>query len=304
MIARRWALILVFLPALAVTYAQDLTPRAYLITPFGSHAVILSSSFSRGQVLIDPTVPVDDARGTFQASILGYYESFNFFGRSSNVTLVVPYARADFTATLDGSPVHVSRSGLSDARVRFAVNLSGGPAMDIGEYLRWKEKGLVGVSLTVSIPTGQYDSARVINNGSNRWGVKPEIGFSRRWGHWAADWYAGAWLFTANNAFYPGQSTRVQKAVGAVEAHLGYYVRPRLWVSADANFWAGDRSIVNRVAKEDAQRNSRIGVTASVPLNQRQSLKVSYNQGAYVTVGGDYKTLSVGWQYSWITRPQ
>jgi hypothetical protein len=300
----RLAALLAVLPVYSPAYSQDLAPRAYVITPTGSHAVIFSSSFSSGQVLIDPTAPVEDAKGSFQVPLLGYYQSFDLLGHSSNVAVVLPYARGDFSATVNGSPVQAYRSGMADVRVRVAVNLSGAPAMNVDEYLKWHEKHLIGVSLTLSIPTGQYDSARLVNTGVNRWGFKPEIGFTRRWRHWVADWYLGAWFFTANHAYFPGASTRMQNPVGSVEGHLGYYVRPRLWISADANFWAGNRSMIDHVDKRDGQRNSRVGTTVSIPVSRRHAAKFSYSQGAYVTRGGDYRTMTLAWQYSWISPPR
>ncbi len=291
-----------FVTAVMPLYPQDLTPRAYVITPTRSHAVILSSSFSSGNVLIDPTVPIEDAKGTFQVPVLGYYQSFNLFGRSSNINVVLPYARGTFSGTIDASRREAYRSGLGDARIRFSANLNGGPAMSVREYLKWKEKRLIGASLTVSVPTGQYDPARVVNNSTHRWGFKPEVGFSRRWSRWVADWYTGVWFFTGNSAFYPGHSSRTQQPIGIVEGHLAYYLKPRLWASFDANFWAGNRSTVNNVKKNDQQRASRVGVTISVPVNKHQSVKCSYSQGAYIRVGGAYRTISVGWQYSWISN--
>lgn len=285
-------------------YPQDLTPRAYLITPTGSHAVILASSFNSGDVVLDPASPIEDAYGKFQVASLGYYESFNFMGRSANFTLVVPYAHANFTATLDGAEYTAYRSGLADGRVRFAVNLSGGRAMRVEEYAKWREKRLIGASLTMTVPYGQYDSARAVNVGTNRWGFKPEIGISRRWGHWVVDAYAGAWFYTANNRYFPGSNLRTQAVVGAMEGHLGYYLKPRLWVSADLNFWTGGRTAVNGLDKQNQQRDSRAGATMSIPINRHHSLKCSYSQGAYVTIGGAYRTLSAGWQYSWITLPK
>jgi hypothetical protein len=283
---------------------QDLTPRAYLITPVGSHALILSSSFSSGDILLDPSTPIEDAKGTFEVPTLSYYQSFGLMGRSSNLTLVLPYAHGNFEGTVVGSQTQAYRSGLGDARIRLGVNLNGGPAMNVGEFLNWQEKGLIGASLTVVIPDGQYDPARVVNIGSNSWGFKPEIGFSRRWHRWTVDSYAGAWFFTGNHAYYPGNSLRTQTVVGAVESHLGYYLKPRLWLSFDVNFWAGGRSNLNGVEKQDEQRNSRVGGTMSVPIYRRHSVKLSYSQGAYVTLGGAYRTVSVGWQYAWISRPK
>jgi hypothetical protein len=281
--------------------AQDLTPRAYLITPVGSHAVILSTAFNDGRVLIDPTVPIENFKGRFGLPVLAYYQSVNFFGRSSNVTVMLPYVFGNFEGKVNDTLTKVYRSGLADARVRFAVNLRGGPAMGLGEYAKWQEKRLLGASLTVSIPTGQYDPARLVNPGTNRWGFKPEIGFTRRWQRWVADWYVGAWFFTSNSKFFPGTRYKTQKPSGAAEGHLGYYVTPRLWASFDVNFWAGMNTTVDGVNGRDQQRNSRIGGTVSVPISRHQSIKFSYSQGAYVTIGGDFRTITAGWGYSWIS---
>ncbi len=119
------------------------------------------------------------------------------------------------------------------------------------------------------------------------------------------DAYGGVWFFTGNNAYYPGQVSRTQLPIGAVEGHLGYYVKPRLWVSLDVNFWSGGRSRVGGVERSDQERDSRVGGTVSVPITRHVAIKLSYSAGAYVTVGGcAYQTLSAAWQYSWISHPR
>ena len=52
------------------------------------------------------------------------------------------------------------------------------------------------------------------------------------------------------------------------------------------------------------ERNSRIGATASIPISKHQSLKFSYNNGAYIYYGGNFQNVSVAWQYSWIGWPK
>jgi len=42
---------------------------------------------------------------------------------------------------------------------------------------------IVGVSFQVSAPLGQYDNSKLLNLGNNRWSFKPELGFSKAWGH-------------------------------------------------------------------------------------------------------------------------
>jgi hypothetical protein len=165
-------------------------------------------------------------------------------------------------------------------------------------------KIVLGASLVVVAPTGQYDPAVLINPGIHRWAFRPQLGFSRRWQNgWAVELYAGAWFFTANNQFFPGTSTRVQEPIPVEEFHLDYYVKPRLWASLDGTFWIGGRTSLNGKDNADYQRDSRVGVTVAIPLDRHQSLKFSYSRGAYVTIGGDYQNVSAAWEYSWIGHP-
>jgi outer membrane putative beta-barrel porin/alpha-amylase len=216
----------------------------------------------------------------------------------------LPYTVGNFRATVAGADAHLYRSGLVDARVRLSVNLRGGPALHLSEFPKWRERTVVGASLTVIAPTGQYDPARLINPGLHRWAIKPEVGFSRRWGRWTLDLYAGMWLYAANLEYFPGTSTRSQAPVGVGELHWAYQAKSRFWFSADGNFWTGGRTTIDGTKRFDLQRNSRIGVTVAIPVDSHQSVKFSYSRGAYIAVGGDYQNLSAAWQYSWIGKPR
>ncbi len=281
-------------------YAQDLTPRAYRITPVGSNAVTLTYSFFSGSIFTDPAVPITDFTARYHAGAFSYYHSFGFLGRSANVAGSLPYALGSFQGIAGNNENKVYRSGLADARVRLSINILGAPAMNLHEFLDWSEKTTLGASLTVAAPTGQYDPARLINPGSHRWAAKPELGFARRWGRWTMDLYAGAWVFRENVKFFPGSSSKSQAPVGTGEAHLTHNLTSRSWLSFDGNFWMGGRTTTNGIRKSDLQKNSRLGATIAIPLNSHQSLKFSYSAGSYISIGGDYQNISVAWQYSWI----
>ncbi len=306
------------LPALAVLQllglaaggrAQDLAPRAYVVTPLGSNAVTISYLYNQGDLLFEGAVPITDATGKFSLGVLAYYRSFGLLGRSANFLAALPYGVGTFEGTVLGEPRSIYRSGMIDSQLRLSVNLVGGPAMTLAEIRqrKWRQKTLLGVSLKVIPPTGQYDPAKLINLGSNRWTFKTEVGYSRAFGRWVLDGYASAWFFTENpaffshNAYVPGTQVQTQKPIAAAELHLSYDVRPRLWVSFDANFWNGGRTSINGVENPvTLQRNSRVGATASLPITGHQSVKLSYARGAYIRFGGDYSILSAAWQYSWI----
>ena len=290
--------------------AQDLAPRAYVITPLHSNAVILTYSLFDGSLIFDGEAPITGASARINVSIFGAYHSFNLFGRTANFLVSFPYGNGNFHGTVVGAETLAYRSGLLPATFRFSVNLIGGPSMGVDEFRKWRQKTILGASLKLVPATGQYDPTKLINFGSNRWALKPEIGYSRRWGHWIVDAYAGAWFFTTNPEFFsrnqysPGINTQSESPIGSFEGHLSYDFKPRLWVSLDGNYWFGGVTSMNGVSNPGTeQRNSRVGLTTSIPVSKHQSLKLSYSDGAYIRYGGNYRNISVAWQYSWFGRP-
>jgi len=297
--------------SLGTLCAQDLAPRAYVITPTHTNAVTVAWSFYDGTINFNGALPVNGATGTYSIPSVSLYHSFALFGRSANVVASLPYAFGHFRGTVAGAEAELYRPGLADSVYRFSVNLMGAPALSLRDFGKWKQKVLLGASLKVIAPTGQYDPTKLINWGTNRWSFKPELGYSQRWGKWVLDGYAGVWFFTTNpdffsrNKFLPGTHSQSQKPIGALEGHLSYDFKSRLWVSLDGNFWFGGKTSIDGVENSATyETNSRLGGTASVPITGHQSLKFSYSNGTYIRYGGNYQNVSLAWQYSWFGKPQ
>jgi hypothetical protein len=291
--------------SLTLLHAQDLSPRAYIITPLHSNAVTLTYSYYSGSIQLNGVLPDASATGTYSVPIFTYYHSFGMFGRSANFNLAIPYGVGTFQGEFGNQTLQTYRSGLLDTTLRLSVNLKGGPEMQVQEFAKWKQKTLMGVSVKLLVPTGQYNPNKLINWGANRWAVKPEFGISRRRGHVLVDAYAGVWFYTTNQRYFSpsGPQPKSQKPIGSVEGHLSYDFKPRLWLSLDGNFWYGGTTSLSGIENLNTrQTSSRIGATASLPLSKYQSLKFSYANGAYVRFGGNYQTVAVAWQYSWIGR--
>jgi hypothetical protein len=294
--------------------AQDLAPRAYLITPVHANAVTLTWSFYDGGVNFNGTIPITGATGVYNVPVFSYYHSLSFFGRSANLTASLPYAVGTFSGEVLGQGKSIYRSGLLDFSFRFSVNLFGGPAMQLQQFAGWKQKTILGASLKVVAPTGQYDPTKLINWGIHRWAFKPEFGYSQRWGNWVLDGYAGVWFYTTNPAFYdiPFPRPQTEAPIGSLEGHLSYDFKRfgglkklRGWASLDANFWWGGIATLNNIPNPNTkQTSSRIGGTVSLPFKKHQSIKVAYSTGTYGRFGGNYQNLQVAWQYSWIGSPK
>ncbi len=291
--------------ACSLLYAQDLAPRAYNLTPLHANAITLTYGFYDGSLDFNGVVPISNAKGRYNVPVLSYYHSFSMFGHFANLTASLPYAVGNFSGDFQDSSRSLYRSGLLDSSYRLAVNLKGGPPLPPAEFHKWHQKTLLGVSLKVIAPTGQYDPTKLINWGANRWAFRPELGYSERWGKMVLDTYGGVWFYTLNSQYYTGKNEQSEKPILAFEGHLSYDWKLRTWVSLDGNFWYGGVTSLNGIADlSTRQTGSRVGATGSVKLDKHQSLKLSYSNGAYIRFGGDYQSLSVAWQYSWIGRPK
>jgi hypothetical protein len=293
---------LAWLVGVTTVMAQDLEPRAYSASPVGTTFLVGSYTRSAGAILLDPTLPIADVSATVEAAILGLGRSFGLFGDTASVAVAVPYAWASLTGRVGGDSAATSRAGLADMRVRLAVNLVGNPAMGAQEFARRRRRTIVGASLVVQAPSGQYDENRLINLGNHRWSFKPEAGISLPIRRLDADLYAAGWFFTANDRFFPGDVERTQDPMFAVQAHVSYTLRPRLWVAVDSTWYRGGAATVGGGAPSLALDNSRAGLTVSLPLGNRYSLKAAYASGVAVRTGTNFDTVSIAWQALWVSR--
>ena len=284
----------------SVARAQDLVPGAYTPAPAGLNVLTVATAFSRGALAFDPSLPVEDAHSTVGLAAAGINRTLNLGGRFASVGVAMPFMLGRVEGRVLDQFEAASRTGLGDMTGRIAINLYGAPAMTFKEFAAYRPTTVVGLSLGVAAPLGQYDSTRYINLGTNRWAFKPEIGISRTRGPWTFEGDIGAVFFT-DNTNYVNESTREQARIVAFQGHLIRTIRPGFWVAADANYWKGGRVTTNGIPATREQENSRVGVTLAVPY-RRQQLRVAYSFGAYTTVGGDFHSLGVSYSYVWAAR--
>jgi hypothetical protein len=285
----------------ALARAQDLEPRAYSPAPVGTNFAVVSYGRTTGSVVLDPTLPLTDTSAKFNTAILGYSHTFGLLGRQANVSAAMPYVWGSAQALVDGVSVRTYRSGLGDLRLRVAYIFVGGPAVGPEEFKKHKSKTVVGTSVVIAAPLGQYDPNLLINIGANRWAFRPEIGISRTLRSWMLELDLGSWFFMQNSSFFRGQ-VREQAPIGSAQAHVSYTFRPGLWLALDGTYYQGGRTHLNGIRSNDLQQNSRLGVTLALPLTRTQSLKFECNKGATVRIGGDFTSCSASYQLRWQTR--
>jgi len=279
--------------------AQDLEPRSYSVVPIGLHATVLSYSYLNGDVVSDFTSPVQDLKVTSSVINFGYMQTFSVLNKLCRIAVSLPYGFLKGTASFYGNDTSGSRNGLYDGKIKIGMNLIGSPIMTPKEFVRFQEHTVLGISLAISMPMGQYYADKLINLGANRWGFKPEVGFSHREGRLFYEAYTGVWFFTTNNDFYK-KSTLEEKVLISFQAHMDYVFKSNIWIALNGGFADGGETSLNGKERNDEQQNWRIGATFSIPITKSQSLRAMLNTGIATKIGQNYTAFSLIYQYTWL----
>jgi hypothetical protein len=297
-ISRLAAAMVFILASLAGAHAQDIEPRAYANAPVGVNFLIAGYAYTEGAVPFDGSLPVTHAELKTSSTVLAYVRVLDLWGKSGKFDAILPYTALSGTAELAGHPVEREANGLADPRFRLSVNLYGSPALTPKEFRNYQQDLIVGASLQVSMPAGQYDSRRLINIGSKRWSFKPEVGISQSMGPWTFEFQAAATFFTDNENFFGG-NTRSQDPLYSLQGHAIYGSRSGIWGSFDVTCFTGGRTTVNGVQSDDLQQNWRVGGTLALPVDVRNSVKVYASSGVSARTGNNYDLIGIAWQYRW-----
>lgn len=282
----------------SVACAQDIEPRSYSNAPVGVNFLLAGYAYTRKGLQFDSSLPITDPKLRTSNAVFAYARALDLWGKSGKVDVVVPYSWLSGSATVEGEPLQRVVNGLADPSFRLSVNLYGAPALSWDEFAAYQQDLIIGVSLRVWAPLGQYDDTRLVNIGTNRWAFKPEVGVSKALGPLTLEIAAGATLYTDNSDFFGGNK-RAQDPLYSVQAHVIYSFRSGIWASGDATYFAGGRSTLNDTLNNDLQQNWRLGATLALPIDVHDSIKLYASRGVAARTGNSYDLFGVVWQYRW-----
>lgn len=282
-----------------VAAAQELTPRAYWPAPKGTQVITVGIVHTSGDTIPDPSLPIAGVDSDINTGLVAYLQTIELWGRTSNVILEVPYSDGETTGRhTELGLVERDYKGLGDVGLTVSVNLWGAPSMTLADFadLRVTPRPIIGASLKVVAPTGDYDSDRIVNVGANRWAAKFEVGsiwpLNRKW---LLEAEVGSWIFEDNDDFLG--MTRKQDSIQALELHLVRRFGPAFWASLDMNAYKGGRSEVNGRHLDDIQRDSKFGFTLAYPVARNHVIKASWATGSVNDSDEDFDYYSLSYSH-------
>jgi hypothetical protein len=279
--------------------AQDIEPRAYSNAPIGYNFLVTGFAYTRGGLAENSSLPLTNPDLDTISAVAAYSRVIELGGQSARLEAIVPYTSLSGTADYSGQQVSRDINGFANPSFRLSANLYGAPALSAQEFSAWQQDMIVGASLRVSPPWGQYDPTRLVNIAANRWSFKPEVGASQALGQWTLEGAVGVTFFTNNDEFWNGNRLS-QDPLYAARGHVIYGFANGVWLSVDATWYGGGRTTVNGVLNNDLQQNWRFGSTLAFPIDRDFSIKLYASTGVSDRTGNSYDLLGIVLQYRWL----
>jgi len=278
--------------------AQDLNPWVYGNLPIKMNAVALNYTFFSGNVLGDPGAPIQDFQINTNIVAAGFLRTFSFFGKLGRAQLIIPFSFMSGSLKFHGKDTSGSRTGFNDINLRLGVNIFGSPPLEIQDFRKFRQERILGASLVITFPVGQYYPEKLVNIGSNRWGFRPEIGISMRIGQFYWETYAGV-RFSTKNSEYLVNKTLSQSPLYGMQMHLNHTFKNFMRIALSMAYINGGQTSVNDIKNDDYIRHLRSGVTFGMSFTPFHSLSLQLNTSLFTNVTLDYKSVNLTYNYTW-----
>lgn len=278
------------------SFAQDLEPRRWSQMPIGLNFAGIGIGHTEGDIFFDPLLLIEEATFDMESAGLVYMRSFSLAGKSARVDFTLPYRAGRWEGIVDGEPVHIRRRGVADPRIRLSMLLYGGPALAPKDFASSEHSNtVVGAAVAIKIPFGEYRNDRLINLGSNRWVVRPQLGVTHTRGKWTGELTGSVFLHGDNNDFW--METQLEtEPLWALQVHVIYALKPGLWASVSTGYGWGGEATVNGDAKNNPSGNWLTALSFGFPIDRRHGVKIVLLSGrSQKPTGADLDSIALGY---------
>lgn len=280
-------------------YAQFTDPHTYDNSPVGTNQLELAYAYARSNSSIDTSIIVTGAKLNLNQGSIGYTRYFGLFHRLCWVKASLPIA--GLNGSISGTKIQGSNAGTGDTTYQITALLRGGPALSVAQFENYRPTTTVGISLTMTAPTGLYNADKVLNLGSDRWSFKPEFAVAHPFGpeqKWEVEGYVNAYFFTDNTSYHGVEILR-QEPVPGVEGHISYSFVNSLWASLDTRYSLRGITFVNGVNQNNSQQNFGLGSELNISFNERNSVVFVFDKALVHQNGPALSGFAVKYNFTW-----
>ncbi|MDF1556229.1 MAG: transporter [Deferrisomatales bacterium] len=244
----------------------DLDPRDYVGAPAGTFAMLTYFRHITADTLYNDGDEVN-----------------NNFGLTANVEIFRPVYYfdvggflVDIQALLITGDQEIDAAGVSSSGIFDPVLLGTVWFINNGESQTW-----LGFTPYFSIPVGDYDKDKPLNNGENRWKFKEELMLAKGLGNgWFLDVGGSVEFYTDED-----DAKKKQDPLWTGELHLSKDITKKWYIGASYMYHAGGETEFDGVNSNDSQNNHTLMATTVFGFDDNYNLQLQYKRDISVESG-------------------
>lgn len=285
------------------SFAQVLEPRRWTHLPTGLNIVGIGTGATLGDIYFDPVLQIEDGDFDLYSFGASYIRTFEWLGKSTRVDFSVPYGYGRWEGIVAGEYASTRRHGFGDPKIRLSMNLLGAPPLRGKAYMEYlaqnRNNTSLGVSLTVTLPFGEYYPEYLINLGKNRYVIRPALGILHTRGPWQFELTTSLSFFGDNDEYYPDFLLEQEK-LWFFQAHAIRSFKRGRWASLSGGFSYGGEASLDGNGLDNDERTRFVALSYGMPVNRNQSIKFTLvNAETNVVLGADSNSLLFSWTMNW-----
>lgn len=257
--------------------------RAYHLVPAGTDIASLTATFVHAELngsVFDVGVVTPTYRG-----------SFDLLGNSGAFLIGMPIGSLSASIDTGQGILDVETDpAQGDLFVGGVWGFLGSPSLSPMDYAQYKPGLRASVAAKLFLPTGDYDSSRLLNLGGNRWSLQASLPFSYVLGDTMIDPDLTTFeimpvvqIFGDNNDPFVPATVTSQDPVWGVEGHITRTFTPTVWAALDGYYEFGGETSADGVPRGDAQEVLSLGATLGLVLSPAVALRLSYDEVVYAS---------------------
>ena len=260
--------------------AQD-GARAYHLLPQDTNILSLTATHVHTEI----------QGSVFDANVLtpSYRRSVDIAGNAGTILIGMPVGSlsAALSTPVGSIDLH-TEPAQGDLFLGGVLGLLGSPSLSPQEFAQYKPGFRASVAARLFLPTGDYDSSRVLNLGGNRWSLQAALPISYVLGDTMVDPDLTTFeivpvvqIFGDNEDPFGPATVSSQDAVFGVEGHITRNFGRTFWASLDGAYEFGGETSADGVDNGDAQEALALGATIGLSLTPSVTLRLSYDEVVY-----------------------
>jgi hypothetical protein len=275
----------------------DYDARDYIAAPPGTNLMLWYYRYVTGHKYYSDGEKVsDDFNLTSHVGIFRYVRYVGIGSFTTYMQVIAPFG----SVHVDGQGVgnkDLQSSGLGDVIPAAGIFLINNP----------ESKTYLGFTEYVSVPTGEYENTKGVNFGTNRWGFKSELGFSKGFDFgdgwagtgWNIDLGVAVELYTDNTDYTADSLTLEKDPLWTLDVHLSKDLTKNAFLSLDYNFHKGGETAVDGVDMKDETENHQLQLTAGYSLSPGYQLLIQYRTTLSEENGAASDLFGLRLMYAW-----